>query len=119
LWPIKTSPDFTPSAKFVFRQSLVDNAIISGGCIITQAEISNSVLSRRVCVEKGAFVRESVLLARVTIGEGAKVQRTIIDKNVKVPPLAQIGFSKELDEARGFTVSEGITVVPKGYVFTH
>ena len=119
LWPIKTSPDFTPSAKFVFRQSLVDNAIISGGCIITQAEISNSILSRRVCVEKGAFVRESVLLARVTIGEGAKVQRAIIDKNVKVPPLTQIGFSKELDEARGFTVSEGITVVPKGYVFTH
>jgi glucose-1-phosphate adenylyltransferase len=119
LWPIKTSPDFTPPAKFVFRQSLVDNAIISGGCIITQAEISNSVLSRRVCVEKGAFVRESVLLARVTIGEGAKVQRTIIDKNVEVPPFTQIGFSKEVDEARGFKVSEGITVVPKGYVFTH
>ncbi len=118
LWPIKTSPDFTPPAKCVFRQSLVDNAIISGGCIITQAEISNSVLSQRVCVEKGAFVRESVLFARVTIGEGAKVQRTIIDKNVEVPPFTQIGFSGELDEARGFKVSEGITVVPKGYVFT-
>jgi glucose-1-phosphate adenylyltransferase len=96
----------------------VDNAIISGGCIITQAEICNSVLSRRVCLEKGALIRESVLFAHVTVGEGAKVQRTIIDKNVEVPPHTQIGYSQELDEARGFTVSEGITVVPKGYVFT-
>jgi len=118
LWPVKTSPDFTPPAKFVFRQSLVDNVIMSGGCIVTQAEISNSVLSKRVRVEKEASIRESVIFAGVTIGEGAKIQRAIIDKNVKVPPCTQIGFSKEQDEARGFKVSEGITVIPKNFIFT-
>ncbi len=117
LWPVKTSADFTPPAKLVMRQSLIDNAIISGGCIVTQAEIGNSVLSQGVRVEKDAQIRESVIFAGVTVCERAKVQKTIIDKNVVVPPDTRIGFSREEDEARGFKVSDGITVVPKNYVF--
>ncbi|MDD2337049.1 MAG: hypothetical protein PHD01_10785, partial [Geobacteraceae bacterium] len=118
LWPVKTSPDFAPPAKWVMRQSLIDNAIISGGCIITQSEISNSVLSQMVRVEKNTMIRESVIFADVTISEGSKVRKTIIDKNVFIPPNTRIGFSAEQDEARGFRVSDGITVVPKNYVFT-
>lgn len=118
LWPIKTSPDFTPPAKWVLSQALVDNAIISGGCIVTRAEISNSLLSQRVRVEKRAMVRESVVFAGVTIGEGAQVRKTILDKNVFVPANARIGFSIEEDLARGFKVSDGITVVPKNYIFS-
>jgi len=118
LWPIKTSPDFTPPAKWVLSQTLVDNTIVSGGCIVTRAEIVKSVLSQRVRVEKRAVVRESVVFAGVKIGEGAQVRKAIIDKYVNVPPHARIGFSAEEDEARGFKVSDGITVVPKNYVFT-
>lgn len=117
LWPVKTSSDFTPPAKLVMKQSLIDNAIISGGCIVTEAEITNSVLSQNVRVEKNAQIRVSVIFAGVTVGEGAKLQKTIIDKNVVVPPHARIGFSREEDEARGFKVSDGITVVPKNYRF--
>jgi glucose-1-phosphate adenylyltransferase len=118
LWPIKTTPDFTPPAKCVFRQMLMDNSVISGGCIVTEAQLSNSVLSQRVRVEKGALVCESVIFAGVTIGEGAKIRKTIIDKNVQVPPFTRIGYSREEDESRGFKISDGITVVPKNYVFT-
>jgi glucose-1-phosphate adenylyltransferase len=117
LWPIKTTPDFTSPAKFVFMQSLVDNTILSGGCIVTQAELSNSVLSQRVRVEKGALVCESVIFADVTIGEGARIRKAIIDKNVIVPPHTRIGHNREEDEARGFKISDGITVIPKNYVF--
>jgi glucose-1-phosphate adenylyltransferase len=117
LWPLRTTPDFTPPAKCVFRQTLMDNSIMSGGCIITQAELSNSVLSQRVRVERGAQVFESVIFANVKIGEGAKIRKTIIDKNVQVPPFTRIGYSREEDEARGFKISEGITVVPKNYLF--
>ncbi len=117
LWPVKTSPDFMPPAKWVMRQSLLDNAIVSGGCVVTQAEISSSVLSQMVRVEKNALVRDSVIFADVVIGEGAKVQRAIIDKNVFVPPHTRIGYSAEEDLARGLTVKDGITVVPKNYVF--
>jgi len=118
LWPIKTTPDFTPPAKCVFRQSLIDSSVMSGGCIITEAQLSNSVLSQRVRVERGALVCESVIFAGVAIGEGARIRKTIIDKNVQVPPFTQIGYSREEDESRGFKISDGITVVPKNYVFT-
>jgi glucose-1-phosphate adenylyltransferase len=117
LWPLRTTPDFTPPAKCVFRQWLMDNSIISGGCIITEAQLSNSVLCQRVRVERGALVCESVIFADVRIGEGAKIRKTIIDKNVQVPPFTRIGYSREEDEARGFKVSDGITVVPKDYLF--
>jgi glucose-1-phosphate adenylyltransferase len=117
LWPLRTTPDFTPPAKCVFRQTLIDNSVMSGGCIITQAELSNSVLSQRVRVERGALVCESVIFADVMISEGAKIRKTIIDKNVHVPPFTQIGYSRDEDEARGFKVSDGITVVPKNYLF--
>jgi len=117
LWPVKTSPDFAPPAKLVMKQSLIDNAIISGGCIVTQAEISNSVLSQMVRVEKNAVIRESVIFAGVTVSEGVKLKKAIVDKNVVVPPNTHIGFSPEEDEARGFKVSDGITVVPKNYEF--
>ncbi len=117
LWPLRTTPDFTPPAKCVFRQTLIDNSIMSGGCIITQAELSNSVLSQRVRVERGSLVLESVIFAGVKIGEGAKIRRTIIDKNVQVPPFTRVGYSREEDEVRGFKISDGITVVPKNYIF--
>jgi glucose-1-phosphate adenylyltransferase len=117
LWPVKTYPDFMPPAKWVMRQSLIDNALISGGCIVTQSEISNSLLSQRVRVEKNSLVQESVIFADVVIGEGARIQRAIIDKNVVVPPQTRIGYSAEEDTARGFTVVDGITVVPKNFIF--
>jgi len=117
LWPVKTSPDFMPPAKWVMCQSLLENSIVSGGCVVSQAELCNSVLSQRVRVEKSATVRESVIFADVTIGEGAQVHRAIIDKNVFVPPHTRIGYSVEEDTARGFTISDGITVVPKNHVF--
>jgi glucose-1-phosphate adenylyltransferase len=119
LWPIKTTPDFTPPAKCVFRQSLMDNSIMSGGCVVTEAELSNSLLSQRVRVERGALVCESVLFSGVKIGEGSKIRKAIIDKNVHVPPFTQIGYSREQDEARGFKISDGITVVPKNYIFVN
>jgi glucose-1-phosphate adenylyltransferase len=119
LWPIKTTPDFTPPAKCVFRQSLMDNSIMSGGCIVTEAELSNSLLSQGVRVERGALVCESVVFSGVRIGEGAKIRKTIIDKNVQVPPFTRIGYSREEDEARGFLFSDGITVVPKNYIFVN
>ncbi len=118
LWPVKTAPDFAAPAKLVMRQSLIDNSIISGGCIITQAALSNSVLSQRVRIEKNAVVSECVIFSGVTVSEGAQLRKAIIDKNVLVPPNTRIGFSREEDEARGFRVSDGITVVPKSYEFT-
>jgi glucose-1-phosphate adenylyltransferase len=43
----------------------------------------------------------------------------IVDKNVQVPPGAQIGLDAERDRARGFEISEGgVVAVPKNTVIT-
>ena len=58
---------------------------------------------------------DSVVLDGVQIGRNCRVRRAIIDKNVVVPEGASIGFDREADLARGFSVTDsGITVVGKG-----
>jgi glucose-1-phosphate adenylyltransferase len=50
----------------------------------------------------------------VDVGRNAVVRRAIIDKNVTVPPGAQIGVDPVADKER-FTVTDtGIVVVGKG-----
>ena len=52
----------------------------------------------------------------MTVGAGAVVRNAIVDKNVVIPPGAEIGVSEEDDLARGFVVDEGLTVLSKGQV---
>ena len=120
-WPIHTPPDNAPMAKIILGGSVSD-ALVSGGCIISGAQIVKSVLSPYSCVERGSVVHESVLLMGVKVGGDCGIYRTIIDKGrgeqqMIVPPGTTIGISREDDLARGFTVRDGITVVPSGYVF--
>jgi glucose-1-phosphate adenylyltransferase len=61
------------------------------------------------------LIEDSILFDGVDVGRRARVRRAIVDKAVKIPPGFEIGWNRELDRARGLTISaEGITVVPKG-----
>ena len=75
------------------------------------------MLSPEVRVEQGAVVEGSVLLNSVKIGAGAVVRNAILDKEVVVPPGAEIGVDQELDVKRGFMVEDGLTVLGKGQPF--
>jgi glucose-1-phosphate adenylyltransferase len=117
-WPIHTWYGSLPPAKFVFddegRRGFAVNSIVSAGVIVAGGSVRRCVLSPGVRVESGAVVEDSVLLQDVQIGEGAIVKKTILDKNVVVPPGARIGVERELDEARGFTLSDnGVVVIGK------
>ena len=60
-------------------------------------------------------IDSSVILDGVQIGRHCRIQRAVIDKNVVVPDGAAIGYDREHDVARGYSVTEsGITVVGKG-----
>ena len=77
--------------------------------------MKRSILSPGVVVHSRAQVEDSVLLHGVDIGRNAVIKKAIIDKNVRIPPGAQIGVDLEQDRARGFTVSEeGVVVLGKG-----
>ena len=58
-----------------------------------------------------------MLLNGVKVGEGAQVRNAILDKNVVVPPGATVGVDHAADEARGFLVQDGLTVLGKDQPF--
>jgi glucose-1-phosphate adenylyltransferase len=118
-WPILTHMASLPPAKFVHdngdRVGRAIDSLVSNGAIVSGGLVRQSVLSPRVRVNSWARVEDSVILHNVEIGRRAVVQNAIIDKNVVVPPGAQVGVDKDHDLERGFAVSPGgITVVGKG-----
>ncbi|SEA73477.1 MULTISPECIES: glucose-1-phosphate adenylyltransferase [unclassified Mycobacterium] len=118
-WPILTHIPPHPPAKFVHddgdRVGRAVNSVISNGVIISGALVRESVLSPGVRVEEYATVDRSVILDNTVIGAHALVRNAIVDKNVVIPPGAQVGVDKEHDRARGFVISDGgVTVVGKG-----
>jgi len=125
-WPIRTWTQPSPPAKFVFadegsaRVGQATDSLVSEGCIISGGRVNRSVLSPNVRVNSFAQVEESILFEGVSVGRHARVVRAIVDKGVKIPSGAHIGVDHALDLSRGFRWDEtdGITVVPKGFVFT-
>jgi glucose-1-phosphate adenylyltransferase len=118
-WPILTHMPSLPPAKFVHdngdRVGRAIDSLVSNGVIVSGGLVRESVLSPGVRVNSWARVEDSVILHNVEIGRRAVVRNAIIDKNVIVPPGAQVGVDKEHDLERGFAVSpSGITVVGKG-----
>jgi glucose-1-phosphate adenylyltransferase len=53
----------------------------------------------------------------VRVGEGATVRNAILDKNVVIPPGAEVGVDQVADEKRGFLVQDGLTVLGKDQQF--
>ena len=123
-WPVLTRNDPLPPVKFVHgehgsRLGHAVNSLVSQSVIISGAEVYRSVLSPRVSVHSWSQVQDAIVMHGTRIGRRARVNRAILDKDVIVEEDAQIGFDREHDLYRGFTVTEsGITVVPKGYVVT-
>jgi glucose-1-phosphate adenylyltransferase len=118
-WPIYTTYDPLPPAKFVHaehgRVGHAVNSIVSPGAVISGSYVENSVLSPKVAVHSWAQVSGSVLMDGVQVGRYAVVRNAIVDKGVVIPENCQIGLDPEHDRARGFTVSPGgITVIGKG-----
>ena len=124
-WPLLTGQaDALPPAKFVHgdqgsRMGHAVDSLVSEAVIVSGAEVSRSVLSPKVAVHSWAQVSDSVIMHNTIINRRARINRAIVDKNVVVAENASIGFDRELDLSRGFTVTEsGITVVPKDAIVT-
>ncbi|MFZ0626699.1 MAG: glucose-1-phosphate adenylyltransferase [Acidimicrobiia bacterium] len=112
LWPVYTAGRTVAPAKLVTEMGapgVIEDSILSNGVIISGGSVRRSVLSPGVRVEGGATVDEAILLDGVRIGSGAVVRNVIIDKNVVVPPGAEIGVDPARDSER-FQISEGGTV---------
>lgn len=121
-WPLRTSAEFSPPAKFVHeepdRRGQALNSLVAGGVIISGATVRESILARRVRVNSYATVERSVLFDNSTVGRNCEIRNAIVDKNVHIPDGTRIGVDRQEDESRGFAVTEkGVVSVPKSYVF--
>ena len=114
-WPLRTASYADPPAKFTFdddnRRGHAIDSIVSGGCILSGGTVRNSVIGRGVRVHSGALVEDAVILDNCDIGRDAKIRRAILDKNVRVPQGASIGYDLELDKRMHHVTESGIVVV--------
>ena len=115
-WPLRSASYPDPPAKFTFdeanRRGEAIDSLVAAGCILSGGVVRNSILGRGVRVHASALVEGCVIMDNCDIGRYAKVRRAILDKNVRVPEGALIGYDAEADRARGWHVTDsGIVVI--------
>jgi glucose-1-phosphate adenylyltransferase len=117
-WPVRTTSFPDPPAKFIFddenRRGQAIDSVISGGCLLSGGVARNSVLGRGVRVHSGALVEDSVILDNCDIGRRAKIRRAVLDKNVRVPDDAIIGYDLDRDRQNHHVTESGIVVIGGG-----
>ena len=128
--PIYTHPRFLPGSKI--NGATLRQAIISDGCIISDAHLERSVIGIRSVIQSGATIRNSIVMGAdyfelgltdssqppMGIGKNCVIDRAIIDKNARLGDGVVItpeGKSQNLD-ADNYFIRDGIVVVPKNAV---
>jgi len=135
--PVFTRARYLPPSKI--EETQIRDSIISDGCIITGAAITNSVIGLRSRVSKGVLIDSSFLMGadyyqtieemraelqaempRVGIGEGTIINRAIIDKNARIGSGVRLINEARISEADGengsYFIRDGIIIVPKNAV---
>lgn len=114
-WPLRTAGYSDPPAKFIFddqgRRGQAIDSIVSGGSILSGGMARGSVIGRNVKLHSGSVVEDSVVLDNCDIGRRARIRRAILDKNVRVPEGATIGFDLEQDRRLYHVTDSGLVVV--------
>jgi glucose-1-phosphate adenylyltransferase len=114
-WPIWTYQEQLPPAKFVFddedRRGMAIASLVSGGCIISGACVTRSLLFSNVHVHSYCRVEDSVLLPNVTVSRNAVLKRVVVDKNCVIPEGLIVGVNLEEDQKRFFVTEKGITLI--------
>ena len=128
--PIYTHPRFLPGSKI--NGATLRQAIVSDGCIISDAHLERSVVGIRSVIQSGATIRNSIVMGAdyfeleqtdsslppMGIGRNCVVDRAIIDKNARISDGVVItpeGKPSNLD-AENYFIRDGIVVIPKNAV---
>jgi glucose-1-phosphate adenylyltransferase len=114
-WPLRTAGYSDPPAKFTFdeegRRGQAIDSIVAGGTILSGGLVRNSVIGRNVRIHAGAVVEDSIIFDNCDIGRRAKIKRAILDKNVRVPEDALIGYDLQKDRHFHHVTESGLVVV--------
>ena len=77
------------SPTYYCEGSDVNSSIVATGSSI-YGTVKNSVIHRRVKVDRNAVVKNSIIIQGTEIGEGAQVEYAIIDKDCIIQPNARV-----------------------------
>jgi glucose-1-phosphate adenylyltransferase len=117
-WPIWTSQRQLPPAKFVQdaegRHGLTINTMVSGGCIVSGSNVSNSVLFSSVRVHSFCQIDQAVLLPNTTVGRGCRISKVVVDRGCTLPDGLVIGEDPVSDAERFERTSNGVVLVTRG-----
>jgi glucose-1-phosphate adenylyltransferase len=114
-WPIWTYQEQLPPAKFIFddddRRGMAVDSMVSGGCIISGAQIRHSLLFSNVRVNSYSTVEDSVVLPEADIGRNCIIRNAVIEKGCIIPEGTQIGVDTEQDKQRFHVTEKGVVLV--------
>ncbi|MFQ2243401.1 glucose-1-phosphate adenylyltransferase [Aeromonas enteropelogenes] len=116
-WPIWTSQNMTPPAKFVQdrngQHGMAINSMFAGGTIVSGSFIVSSVLFTNVRVDSFCTLDQAVIFPGVEIGSGCRLRRVVVDKGCKLPQGMVIGENADEDARRFYRSPQGIVLVTK------
>jgi glucose-1-phosphate adenylyltransferase len=114
-WPIWTYAEITPPAKFVHnedgRRGIGISSLVSGGCIISGASLTHSLLFTGVQIHSYSHVENAVILPYVDIARHCRLANVVIDQGVRIPEGLVVGDDPGQDAARFRRTSRGICLI--------
>ncbi|MDR1303930.1 MAG: glucose-1-phosphate adenylyltransferase [Verrucomicrobiales bacterium] len=133
--PIYSQRLTLPASKVI--ESRVEKAVLSEGSIISNANITHSIIGIRSRIEAGVEIKDSIIMGadfyqcdedmqadqnikipHVGIGANTKISGAIIDKNARIGRNVTIsGADKPAHfDSTLYYVREGIVIIPKGTI---
>lgn len=133
--PIYTRPRYLPATKI--ESAVIEHAIISDGCRISNATLNRCVIGLRSVVRNGTTIRNSVVMGSdywdttirrqeatekgwplLGIGKNCHIEQAIIDKNARIGDDVKITPQDGVEDRdeENYHIRDGIVVVPKNAV---
>ena len=119
-WPIWTYGEITPPAKFVHnepaRRGQALNSLVSGGCIVSGAQLHNSLLFTGVKVHSHTQLEGAVVLPYVEIARSVRLRNVVVDRGVQIPSGLVVGEDTELDAQRFRRTEKGKVLITQAMI---
>jgi len=100
-WPIWTYAEIVPPAKFIHnedgRRGSAVSSLVSGDCIVSGSEVSNSLLFTGCRTHSFASLEYVVALPQVIVNRKAQLKNCVIDRGVVIPEGLVVGEDPVLD----------------------
>lgn len=124
-------PRFLPASKI--NSATIKRAVVSDGCIITNASLERCVVGIRSIIESGAVLQNVVIMGAdfyeaeslpapgappIGIGRNTTIKDAIVDKNARIGERVVIspeGKPQDHDDENYF-IRDGIVIIPKNAV---